>query len=160
MRSLIVTLIILAIALSSSCITVYYLDKNHYDAILEATKTDTVNMKERSLDRKNYEGKTSNTIFYQPTNDKLTLYVMMVGIFLILIFIVSLILSFLLYVPIKYLLHPDQFRLIAFPEAEALQYLKCKLIEAKIISNNMPCSADDVVRFLERQPDEMQVKDE
>ena len=121
--------------------TFYLIHTSQQNAILVTTE-------HRIEDVKNYEKEKYSIELDRINNDKNTFYVIMISLVLIIIVLGFNILSLVLRLPKKFLFYPDKFRIVSAPEADALQYLKYKLIEANILKNDSLCSKEDVVLFL------------
>lgn len=146
--NLIISKLIIPLVLIGAITTVIVIVLPHFynTAVQSATYQAEKRIQDtRSADRRYLQSKL-DTI----SSDKATLYVIMIGSLLALVIIGFNVISLILRLPNQYLLYPDKFAIISHNEAEALQYIKYRLIDANITKSETICSKEDVMRLLER----------
>ena len=127
------------------CITAYFIFTKPINTLEETLFSST---EQRIQDVENYERQVYKSVLDEVANEKIKFYIIMFGLFAILIVFGFQTLKLILKLDSNILLYPDKYEVIPMEEADCIRYLKDKVMEAKIIKNNELLEKEHVAKFL------------
>ena len=144
-KGILLQLIVPIVVIVSICITFYM--------IKVKPSSDYTNMLNQQVEKRiEAVEKYTNRIYQHEVeavrSEKTLFYIIMLGTSGILLVVFFNIFRIILRVPIDYLRNPEEFSVVPSMEADALRYVKDKLIEKKIIDMEAKLVKEDVMRLL------------
>lgn len=144
----------------AACVTFYAIatkpNTDAFKAITSLSEQHVKDMKQFANERIDDVKKYEERIYYHELeslrSEKTKFFIVVVGTSLILFVFFINIVGIILKLPKKYLLHPDEFSVVSKLEADALNYVKDKLIESNIINDESQLLKKDIMKLLAYHP--------
>jgi hypothetical protein len=127
------------------CITAYHIFSKPVD---ELVNTVTNQAEKRIQDVQKYEKKVYDSMLDEIANEKLKYYIIMFGEFGILMLFGFHVIKIMLRIPTDAFISPEKYELISKEEAEAIRYIKDKLLELEVLKSNQLLTKDMAVRMI------------
>lgn len=102
----------------------------------------------RIEDVKEYEKRVYGAMVDELENEKLKYYIIMASAFAIIMIFAFNVIKIMLKVDSNFLVYPDKYEVVTKDEADAIRYIKDKMLENKIIKSDRMVTKDSVIALL------------
>ena len=133
------------IAIVSICFTSYYIFSKPINTM---EKMVTATTEKRVQENKNYEKKVYDAMIAELANEKLKYYIIMIGVFSAFMLFGFHVVKLMLRVNSEFFMYPDKYEIVAKDEADAMRYIKDKMLEARVLKPEQMLTRESVMMLL------------